>query len=339
MKKTGALLKKTREAKGLSLHEIGLSLKINSKILKAIEDDDHAHLPAKTFLRGFVQSYAQYLKLDIDQVMTVFTEEMGSTRPSPYMKSTDSDSNQTSEEQNQNRNEAPPESVKITQHSEFQIKPILYGLVTVFLLVLILMVKKVVDRYQKEALVETIKVENPLPAETPPPTPATPAVTHPTPEPVSQTKEVTPTEPTPAVPTPEVIAAPPPTPPPEPKAPAKPTEVAKPVEAPKPVEPPKPTETTVPDLKPATEVKTTEAEKVKKTVELIVEAMDNVEIEYSSLAGKSGKIKLSSEQVHTFKSSAGLRLSIDNGGAVNLILNGKDLGVPGELGKPIRLNY
>ena len=64
MKKTGELLKKVREDKGLSLHEIGLSLKINAKILKQIEDGEKDNLPAKTFLRGFVQSYANYLKLD-----------------------------------------------------------------------------------------------------------------------------------------------------------------------------------------------------------------------------------------------------------------------------------
>ncbi len=54
MKKTGEILEKAREEKGLSLHEIGLSLKISSKVLKAIEEGDEAHLPAKTFLRGFL---------------------------------------------------------------------------------------------------------------------------------------------------------------------------------------------------------------------------------------------------------------------------------------------
>src|SRR5215210_4560060 len=83
MKRTGEILRKEREARGLSLHEIGLSLKINSKILKAIEDGDTTQLPAKTFLRGFVQSYASYLKLNVDEVLRVFAEEMGSTRPQP----------------------------------------------------------------------------------------------------------------------------------------------------------------------------------------------------------------------------------------------------------------
>ncbi len=47
MKKTGELLKTAREEKGLSLHEIGLSLKISSKVLKAIEEGDETQLPAR----------------------------------------------------------------------------------------------------------------------------------------------------------------------------------------------------------------------------------------------------------------------------------------------------
>src|SRR3954468_17398638 len=89
MKRTGEILRKEREARGLSLHEIGLSLKINSKILKAIEDGDTTQLPAKTFLRGFVQSYAAYLKLNVEEVLRVFAEEMGSTRPQPIMTAKD----------------------------------------------------------------------------------------------------------------------------------------------------------------------------------------------------------------------------------------------------------
>ena len=74
MKRTGEILKKERESQGLSLHEIGLSLKINSKILKAIEEGNSTQLPAKTFLRGFVQSYASYLKLNVEDVLKVFSQ-------------------------------------------------------------------------------------------------------------------------------------------------------------------------------------------------------------------------------------------------------------------------
>src|SRR6185312_15354404 len=55
MRKIGEILKSEREKKDLSLHEIGMSLKINPKILKAIEESDEKNLPAKTFLRGFIR--------------------------------------------------------------------------------------------------------------------------------------------------------------------------------------------------------------------------------------------------------------------------------------------
>jgi cytoskeleton protein RodZ len=81
MSNIGELLKRTREEQGLSIHEVSLALKINSKILQAIEDGDKNHLPAKTFLRGFVRSYASYLHLDQKSTMDAFSNEYGSTLP------------------------------------------------------------------------------------------------------------------------------------------------------------------------------------------------------------------------------------------------------------------
>src|ERR1044072_6784590 len=81
MKKTGELLKQKRESTGLSLSEVALATKINPKILAAIENGDDAHLPAKTFLKGFVRSYALYLKLDVEEVMRTFHEETGAPTP------------------------------------------------------------------------------------------------------------------------------------------------------------------------------------------------------------------------------------------------------------------
>lgn len=81
MKKTGQLLKDAREAKGISLQEVSIHLKISTRTLKALEDGDKAQLPAKTFLRGFVQSYAQFLKISLPEIMVVFQEEMGTTHP------------------------------------------------------------------------------------------------------------------------------------------------------------------------------------------------------------------------------------------------------------------
>ncbi|HRO67031.1 MAG TPA: transcriptional regulator, partial [Pseudobdellovibrionaceae bacterium] len=76
-----------------------------------------------------------------------------------------------------------------------------------------------------------------------------------------------------------------------------------------------------------------------RALEMIVESLDNVEIEYGSGSGPLRKVQLGPDRVHTIRSRNGLRLNISNGGAVNLNLNGRDLGVPGDLGKPVKLSY
>lgn len=92
MKKTGQLLREARESRRISLQEVSIHLKINSRILKALEDGDMEQLPAKTFLRGFVQSYAQFLRLDGTEVLELFQSEMGSTHPKTIIKASENTS-------------------------------------------------------------------------------------------------------------------------------------------------------------------------------------------------------------------------------------------------------
>ncbi|WP_374034394.1 helix-turn-helix domain-containing protein [Bdellovibrio bacteriovorus] len=373
MKKTGEILKKAREEKGLSLHEIGLSLKISSKVLKAIEEGDETQLPAKTFLRGFVQSYANFLHLNSDQVLEVFYEEMGSTKPKPYIRQTDepkaavpaepeAKSTTASAEVTAETTATPAPEATVTpirktppptssNHGMQSLKEnkntktyIILGL-GVVLVGLILFTKKMIDKYSKEAEVPSAEVAQTMEGATPvvvdtsidggtltevepntTPGPLGSLTTAPTPAaPVSSTAtpaaSATPAVSTPATPSASPTATPKPTttPSPTPTVTPSPTPVASPSPSPTPTPTPKP--------------------EAGKPVELIVEALDSVEIEYSAPNGKPQKIRLSAEQVHTFKSKSGLKINFSNGGAVNLILNGKEVGIPGDLGKPIRLSY
>lgn len=437
MKKTGELLKQAREAKGLSLHEIGLSLKINSKILKAIEDGDKEQLPAKTFLRGFVQSYANYLKLNVEEVLKNFSEEMGSTKPETIIKDTSttaasSDSSLTSEAPSAQK--AKESSSLINLEQTDNTKALMFALTAVILAGFIIITMKTIEKYQREAQPTTVEITEPIQgstssaadmtaapatgsndrksaeiseglnssvekkdtkttsvstatsaAEPAKETNTTSAVTTTTANTSTHsTKKPEETKPAPTTPpSPTIAAAPATTPKPAEANPAKPaTPVAK--EAPKTTEPPKvvaaatpaptpakptppkdntpakvaaapePKSEKKPELTspapaekpptPATTVAKTEAKPAAtptpaKTMELIIEALDAVEMEFSGTSGKLEKMKLNPGQVHTIKSKAGLKLSVNNGGAINLILNGKDLGVPGDLGKPIKLNY
>jgi cytoskeleton protein RodZ len=378
MKKTGEFLKKTREEKGLSIHEIGLSLKINSKILKAIEEGDAKNLPAKTFLRGFVQSYAQYLKLNPTEVLKIFSDEMGSTRPEIQLDPDETTSRSDSKTEKVQEpkttthtdttafSSAKMDQARAQRKEKFSPADTKYknGMVmgvVALLLGGILLTKKIIDRYQNEAEVPASTqemVKEPLdnadstspdatsnsagqnaigpihgPEQNPALTTATAggvAKTNSSPAPapsVSSTAPVTTTPSTlataqnPAAPkvvkTPEVKVNPP-------AAPAVAPVSAAPAVAP---------------VSAATAVTTAPVVAKEKNVELIFEAMDNVEIELQTSQGKTEKIKLVAEQIHRFKTRAGLKVSISNGGAVNIIVNGKDAGVPGVLGQPVKLTY
>ncbi|MCC2679303.1 MAG: hypothetical protein K0R29_1879, partial [Pseudobdellovibrio sp.] len=83
MRITGELLKSERLSQGLSVQHVAASLKLSVKIINAIEAGDGSQLPAKTFVRGFVRSYAEFLKLNPDVVLRQFQEEMGTTSPLP----------------------------------------------------------------------------------------------------------------------------------------------------------------------------------------------------------------------------------------------------------------
>lgn len=83
MKITGELLKSERINLKLSVQDVASSLKLSSRVINFIEAGDLDSLPSKTFVRGFVKSYAQILKLDTDAVLRQFQEEMGSTSPLP----------------------------------------------------------------------------------------------------------------------------------------------------------------------------------------------------------------------------------------------------------------
>lgn len=60
----GHTLREAREAMGLSIAEVSHVLKFSARQIDALERDDFASLTGATFIRGFVRSYARYLKLD-----------------------------------------------------------------------------------------------------------------------------------------------------------------------------------------------------------------------------------------------------------------------------------
>jgi cytoskeletal protein RodZ len=65
----GDTLREARVRRGLSLKEVEDTLKIRSKYLQALEQDDFEVIPGPTFVRAFLRTYSAFLGLDTDRLM------------------------------------------------------------------------------------------------------------------------------------------------------------------------------------------------------------------------------------------------------------------------------
>src|SRR5437660_7055259 len=60
----GNSLREARLRKDLDFPELELGTKIRAKYLRALEDENFDQLPASTYVKGFLRTYADYLGLD-----------------------------------------------------------------------------------------------------------------------------------------------------------------------------------------------------------------------------------------------------------------------------------
>ena len=83
----GTLLREAREARGLTLDDLARTLNLQPRIVAALERDDHDALPAPTFVRGYIRSYARLLGLPVDPLLADHEARTGgvvlNVRPSP----------------------------------------------------------------------------------------------------------------------------------------------------------------------------------------------------------------------------------------------------------------
>lgn len=68
----GPILKKNREAKGLSLRQVSVAIKMNPTMIQDIEEENFDKLPQAVFLRGLVRTYSRYLALDEKEILDIF---------------------------------------------------------------------------------------------------------------------------------------------------------------------------------------------------------------------------------------------------------------------------
>ena len=83
----GNTLREARIRKGLSITDVESVTKIRSKYLEALEENDFEVLPGPTVVKGFLRSYAIFLKLDSEALLAEYRskyehhgEELGALR-------------------------------------------------------------------------------------------------------------------------------------------------------------------------------------------------------------------------------------------------------------------
>jgi cytoskeleton protein RodZ len=70
----GRKLREAREVRGLTLADAANALKFSPRQIEALEADDYAGLRGATFVRGFVRSYARFLKLESEPLLAMLDE-------------------------------------------------------------------------------------------------------------------------------------------------------------------------------------------------------------------------------------------------------------------------
>ncbi len=80
----GEFLKFEREKRGLTIEQTSSATKIGLKILKQLEADQYAELPALPFVRGFIKNYGKFLGMDGEKLLkdyASFLDEHSRERP------------------------------------------------------------------------------------------------------------------------------------------------------------------------------------------------------------------------------------------------------------------
>src|SRR5262245_19261129 len=83
MVEIGTTLQDARTRKGLALPDAAEATRIRIKFLAALEAERFDQLPAEVYARGFLRTYAEYLGLDGDLLVSELNARIEASRPPP----------------------------------------------------------------------------------------------------------------------------------------------------------------------------------------------------------------------------------------------------------------
>lgn len=81
MARLGDALRQQREQMGVTLEQAAEDTRIREKFLLAIESGDYQSLPGTVYTKGFLRNYAEYLNLDPEEMVALYTGERGGVEP------------------------------------------------------------------------------------------------------------------------------------------------------------------------------------------------------------------------------------------------------------------
>ena len=77
MRTVAEQLRTAREAKGLTVYQVAEITKIKTDHVRALEEGNYEAFSAPVYIRGFVRTYANLLKLDVPALMEALDGELG----------------------------------------------------------------------------------------------------------------------------------------------------------------------------------------------------------------------------------------------------------------------
>jgi transcriptional regulator with XRE-family HTH domain len=83
MESLGDYLKEVRTNQGFSTNQIAKETNIAKKYLDAIESEEFSVFPGEAYLKGFLRTYAEYLKLDPDEIVNKYERIKMAETPTP----------------------------------------------------------------------------------------------------------------------------------------------------------------------------------------------------------------------------------------------------------------
>ena len=83
MESIGAKLQGTRESKGYSIEQVARETHIAKRFIEAMEAEDFSAFPGEPYLLGFLRTYANFLDLDGDELVTLYKNTQIQEAPPP----------------------------------------------------------------------------------------------------------------------------------------------------------------------------------------------------------------------------------------------------------------